>query len=76
MAQAEARLREAQKLGFAAAVLPRRIARGGRAPAALDGLRLTEIGHMADLVAPFAAKAAQKGGAKEPAREREPAKAG
>jgi DNA repair protein RadA/Sms len=55
VAQAEARLREAQKLGFAAAVLPRRLARGGRAPAALDGLRLTEIGHMADLVAPFAA---------------------
>ena len=62
MAQAEARLREAQKLGFAAAVLPRRLARGGRAPAALDGLRLTEIGHMADLVAPFAAKAAEAAG--------------
>jgi DNA repair protein RadA/Sms len=43
VSQAEARLREAQKLGFGAAVLPR-----------------TEIGHMADLVAPFAAKAGRK----------------
>jgi DNA repair protein RadA/Sms len=73
VAQAEARLREAQKLGFAAAVLPRRLARGGRAPVALDGLRLTEIGHMADLVAPFAAKAAKppakpEGGADRPGR--------
>ena len=47
-------LAEAQKLGFAAAVLPRRLARGGRPPAALDGFRLSETGHLADLVAPFA----------------------
>ncbi|GGC26423.1 DNA repair protein RadA [Siccirubricoccus deserti] len=60
VAQAEARLREAQKLGFGAAVLPRRAARGGRPPAALDGLKLTEIGHIADLVAPFAAKPGRK----------------
>jgi DNA repair protein RadA/Sms len=73
VAQAEARLREAQKLGFAAAVLPRRVARraeargtgegSGRA-AAPEGLRLTEIGHLADLVAPFAAGAQQKRRAK------------
>ncbi len=56
VAQAEARLREAQKLGFQAAVLPRRVARGGKQPAPLAGLRLTEIGHLADLVAPFAAE--------------------
>ena len=37
VAQAESRLREAQKLGFAGA-LPRRVARGGRPPAP-DGLR-------------------------------------
>ena len=55
VAQAEARLREAQKLGFAAAVLPRRVARGAGRAAAPDGLRLSEIGHVADLVAPFAA---------------------
>jgi DNA repair protein RadA/Sms len=53
VAQAEARLREAQKLGFAAAVLPRRVARGAGRTAAPDGLRLTEIGHVADLVEPF-----------------------
>jgi DNA repair protein RadA/Sms len=62
VAQAEARLREAQKLGFAAAVLPRRLARGGRPPAALDGLRLTETGHLADLVAPFAESTVQRRG--------------
>ena len=54
VAQAESRLREAQKLGFTAATLPRRAARGGRAPAALEGLKLAEIGHVADLVATFA----------------------
>ena len=54
VSQTEARLREAHKLGFAAAVLPRRVARGGRAPLPADGLKLTEIGHLADLVAPFA----------------------
>src|SRR3954471_4229281 len=70
VAQAEARLREAQKLGFAAAVLPRRLARGGRTPAALEGLKLTEIGHMADLVAPFAAKAAKPPARPEGAADR------
>lgn len=65
VAQAEARLREAQKLGFAAAVLPRRLARGGRAPATLEGLKLTEIGHLADLVAPFAERTVKKRAAAE-----------
>ncbi len=64
VAQAEARLREAQKLGFAAAVLPRRLARGGRPPAALDGLRLTETGHLADIVAPFAERTVRREGAR------------
>jgi DNA repair protein RadA/Sms len=64
VSQAEARLREAQKLGFQAAVLPRRVARGGKPPAPLAGLRLTEVGHLADLVAPFAAG----GGAREKKR--------
>ncbi|HSU03950.1 MAG TPA: DNA repair protein RadA [Acetobacteraceae bacterium] len=53
VAQAEARLKEAAKLGFDTACLPRRLARGGRALAAPDGLRLEEIGHLADLVAGF-----------------------
>ena len=56
VSQAESRLREAAKLGFTAATLPRRIARGGRAAAAPEGLGLSEIGHLADLVARFAEK--------------------
>jgi DNA repair protein RadA/Sms len=44
VAQAEARLREAQKLGFTGATLPRRVARGGRTPAAPRGCGLAEIG--------------------------------
>ncbi|WP_431281758.1 DNA repair protein RadA [Humitalea sp. 24SJ18S-53] len=53
VAQGESRLREAAKLGFSAAVLPRRVARGGRTPVAPDGMTVREIGHLADLVAPF-----------------------
>ena len=56
VAQAEARLKEAAKLGFDTACLPRRLARGGRAIAAPDGLRLEEIGHLADLMGGFAGK--------------------
>ncbi|HUA76212.1 MAG TPA: DNA repair protein RadA [Acetobacteraceae bacterium] len=53
VAQAEARLKEAAKLGFAAACLPRRLARGSRPLAAPDGLSLTGIGHLSDLVGSF-----------------------
>ncbi|MFO0184468.1 MAG: DNA repair protein RadA [Alphaproteobacteria bacterium] len=56
VSQADSRLREAAKLGFTAATLPRRIARGGRAAAAPEGLGLSEIGHLTDLVARFAEK--------------------
>jgi len=55
--QAEARLKEAAKLGFDQATLPRRVARGNRkadAPDGLQSLQLQEIGHIADLVAGFA----------------------
>ncbi len=52
VAQADARLKEALKLGFERAVLPRRLARGGRAAPA-PGLKLEEIGHLADLVEQF-----------------------
>ncbi len=52
VAQADARLKEAQKLGFERAVTPRRLARGGRAPAS-SGLQIDEIGHLADLVEQF-----------------------
>jgi DNA repair protein RadA/Sms len=57
VAQADARLKEAQKLGFERAVLPRRVARGSRASAAPEGFTLDEIGHLADLVQQFGAAA-------------------
>ena len=56
VAQSDARLKEAQKLGFERAVLPRRIARASRATAG-DGMRLDEIGHLADLVEQFSPSA-------------------
>ena len=56
VAQAEARLKEAQKLGFDRAVLPRRVARGSRMPAAIEGLQLDQIGHLEDLVRQFTGK--------------------
>jgi DNA repair protein RadA/Sms len=49
-------LKEAAKLGFGQATLPRRVARGNRPAAAPEGLRLDEIGHLADLVAQFSGK--------------------
>ncbi|HEY0421197.1 MAG TPA: DNA repair protein RadA [Acetobacteraceae bacterium] len=59
VAQAESRLKEAQKLGFERACLPRRVARGNRPLAAPEGLILQEIGHLGDLVARFTGKAAK-----------------
>ena len=56
VAHAEARLKEAHKLGFETACLPRRVARGGRKVAAPEGLGLDELGHVADLVAGFTGK--------------------
>ena len=67
VAQAETRLREAQKLGFTAATLPRRVARGNVAPPAIPGLALTETGHLADLVGAFAAKPGRRPGGARPA---------
>ena len=58
VAQADARLKEAQKLGFQAACLPRRLARAGRKQPPPEGIRLDEIGHLADLVASFSGKPA------------------
>ena len=54
VAQGDARLKEAAKLGFDRACLPRRIARGRAPLSAPEGLRLEEIGHLSDLVARFA----------------------
>ncbi len=53
VAQADARLKEAAKLGFDSACLPRRLAQGRRPPPLPPGLRLQEIGHLSDLVAQF-----------------------
>src|SRR5581483_7913853 len=44
VAQAEARLKEAAKLGFERACLPRRVARGNRPVSSPDGLVVEEIG--------------------------------
>ncbi len=56
VAQAESRLKEAHKMGFEMACLPRRVARGGRKANVPDGLKLHEIGHLTDLVATFTGK--------------------
>jgi DNA repair protein RadA/Sms len=53
VAQVDARLKEAAKLGFVQATLPRRVARGNRPPVQPNGLELTEIGHISDLVGAF-----------------------
>jgi DNA repair protein RadA/Sms len=60
VAQAEARLKEATKLGFEQATLPRRLARGNRPLVPPDGISLTEIGHIADLVARFSPESGAK----------------
>ncbi|HET6308044.1 MAG TPA: DNA repair protein RadA [Rhodopila sp.] len=60
VAQAEGRLKEAAKLGFDSATLPRRVAHGNRKLSAPEGIQLQEIGHIADLVARFAPESAKK----------------
>jgi DNA repair protein RadA/Sms len=75
VSQTDTRLREAAKLGFTNATLPRRVARGGRAASAPEGLKLAEIGHLADLVAPLAAAPQAKGGRKPAAAPEDPDRA-
>lgn len=53
--QAELRLREAQKLGFATAVFPRRVAQGATRLKPPPGLDLHELGHLSSLVAALGA---------------------
>jgi len=60
VSQAEARLKEAAKLGFTAAALPRRPAGKGRAPALPEGLAAWEVGHLADLVARLAGEGTRR----------------
>ena len=52
--QAEARLKEAAKLGFTAAALPRRRTAQGRGLVVPEGITAYEVGHLADLVAGIA----------------------
>ncbi len=63
VAQADLRLKEAQKLGFARASLPRPPARGRRSA---EGLELAEVGHLSDLVARFTFHDRGAAGAAEP----------
>ena len=49
VSQTENRLKEAAKLGFTAAILPRR--RGARAERGESGLALNEVGHLTELLA-------------------------
>jgi len=51
--QREARLREAAKLGFRSALVPRGRTGSGPAPRAPEGIAIDEIEHLADLVARF-----------------------
>lgn len=60
VSQAEARLKEAAKLGFSAAALPLRPAARGRALAVPEGLQLWELGHLSDLVSRIAGERPRK----------------
>jgi DNA repair protein RadA/Sms len=61
VAQAELRLKEAAKLGFAKAALPKRVAGGAAKLSVPPSLALEEMGHLTDLVAVAAAKVKQPG---------------
>ncbi len=69
VAQAEARLKEAAKLGFARAGLPRLVAGGNRKMAAPAGLALVELGHLTDLVATIATGQMKPGKSPSPAQQ-------
>jgi len=53
VSQREARLREAAKLGFRSALVPRGRAGTGPAPRTAEGIAIDEIEHLSDLVARF-----------------------
>jgi len=63
--RADARLKEAAKLGFAGAIVPSR-----RAPGAPAGLRLSEISHVGDLLALLRQTADEGGGRRAERRPR------
>ncbi len=65
VAQPDLRLKEAAKLGFASALMPRRLRTGGRKASPPEGIAPREIGHAQDVVALFPA-------ANAPGRKEEP----
>jgi DNA repair protein RadA/Sms len=50
VAQAETRLKDAAKLGFRRAILPRRLSQAGGKPLQVEGLALVEIGHLQEMI--------------------------
>ena len=71
VAQAESRLKEMAKLGFASAAMPRRLGGGSRrAVASPPGLTVLEIGHVSDLLGRFSDKPSDKPSGQSPARTR------
>jgi DNA repair protein RadA/Sms len=66
VSQREARLREAAKLGFRSALVPRGRAGSGAAPRPPEGIAIDEIEHLSDLVARFQPA---DGSARRPRRE-------
>ncbi|HJQ58703.1 MAG TPA: DNA repair protein RadA, partial [Vineibacter sp.] len=74
--QREARLKEAAKLGFRAALVPSGVAAGQARAAPVGGIHVDEIGHLSDLVArlrPPGRNLARTGGADERRRPFAPA---
>ncbi len=71
VAQADARLKEAAKLGFARAVAPERRRRKGAGKDTAEGLEVRELSHLADLLPMFSPRAGwrQGGGTAEAAEE-------
>lgn len=65
VAQPDLRLKEAAKLGFASALMPRRLRTGGRKASPPEGITPREVGHAQDVVALFPA-------ANAPERKQEP----
>jgi DNA repair protein RadA/Sms len=63
VAQAELRLKEAAKLGFARAALPKRVAGGDRRRPLATGVALAEYGHLSDFIASVGGDAAVRSGA-------------
>lgn len=62
VAQADLRLKEAAKLGFARAALPKRVAGGDRRRPLATGVNLAEYGHLSDFVAAIGGDSVRQNG--------------